>query len=73
MPGKVTGNTTTKHLRSAAVSDGEFLTCKEVAALLRMSEISIRRFLTRGTLKRYKCGARTLIRRSEAMGLIREA
>lgn len=54
-------------------SGQEFITCKEAALLLKLSEISIRRMLTQRKLKRYKVGARTLIRLSEARGLIREA
>lgn len=53
--------------------DGEYLSCKEAAELVRLSEISVRRMLTRGTLKRYKLGARTLVSRSELMSLIRVA
>lgn len=54
-------------------SDGDFVTCKQGADLLKLSEISIRRMLTKKLLKRYKVGARTLIRRSELLGLVREA
>jgi len=49
---------------------GDLITCKEGAPIVRLSEISIRRMLTKGKLKRYKCGARTLISRSELLGLI---
>lgn len=51
----------------------DFLTCRETSELLRLSEISVRRLLTEKKLKRYKIGARTLIRKSEALALIREA
>jgi excisionase family DNA binding protein len=51
----------------------DFITVKEAAALLKLSEISIRRFLTQKKLRRFKVGARTLIRQTEAMSLIREA
>jgi len=54
-------------------SPGDFLTCKETAELLKVHEISIRRLLTQKKLKRYKFGARTLIRKSEALALIRVA
>jgi excisionase family DNA binding protein len=50
-----------------------FITCKEAAAILKLSEISIRRFLTQKKLKRYKAGSRTLIRRSEVLAMIHEA
>ena len=53
-------------------SAGDFITCKEAASLLKLSEISIRRLLTQKKLKRYKVGARTLIRTSEALALIHE-
>jgi excisionase family DNA binding protein len=55
----------------SSTSAGEFITCKETASLLKLSEISIRRLLTKKKLKRYKVGARTLILKSEALGLIR--
>lgn len=51
----------------------EYLTVKETAVFLKMSEVSIRRFLTEGKLRRFKCGARTLIRLRDAQALIREA
>ena len=51
----------------------DFITVKEAAAILKLSEISIPRFLTQKKLRRFKVGARTLIRLSEAMSLIREA
>jgi excisionase family DNA binding protein len=56
-----------------ATSRPEFITCKEAASLLKLSEISIRRFLTQKKLKRYKVGSRTLVRLSDALALIREA
>jgi excisionase family DNA binding protein len=55
-----------------AVVCGEFITCREAAELLRMSEASIRRYLTIGKLKRYKVGAHTLVKFAEARGLICE-
>lgn len=54
-----------------AVSAGDFITCKEAAAILKISEISVRRFLTQKKLRRYKCGARTLVSHSEVSSLIR--
>lgn len=51
---------------------GDFLSCKEVASLLRISEIGVRRMLTQKKLRRYKVGSRTLIRTTEALALIRE-
>lgn len=64
-------------MESAARPEGsqskadEYITVRETAAMLRLSEISIRRMLTQKKLKRFKCGARTLIKRSEALSLIK--
>lgn len=58
---------------SQSTRAGEFITVREAAAILKLSEISIRRLLTQKKLKRFKVGARTLIRLSEALSLIREA
>jgi excisionase family DNA binding protein len=49
-----------------------YLTVREAAQLLRLSEISVRRFLTLKKLKRFKAGARTLLLESEVRGLIKE-
>jgi excisionase family DNA binding protein len=46
---------------------------REAAALVRLSEVSIRRYLTQKKLRRYKIGGRTLVRKSEVLGLIKEA
>ncbi len=48
----------------------DFVTCREAGTIVKLSEISIRRMLTQKKIKRYKCGARTLISRSELLGLI---
>ena len=53
--------------------DETYLSVREAAQTLHLSEISIRRFLTKKKLKRFKAGARTLLLRSEVLGLIREA
>jgi excisionase family DNA binding protein len=50
-----------------------FLSVKEAADMLKISQVSIRRYLGQGKLKRFKVGARTLIRHSDVMGLVREA
>ncbi len=50
-----------------------YINVKEAAALLRLSEISIRRMLWKRKLKRYKCGGRTLLRESQVLSLIHEA
>jgi len=45
----------------------------EAAEILRLSEISIRRFLTQKKLVRYKVGGRTLVLRSEVEAMIKRA
>lgn len=50
-----------------------FLSVQEAAELLRISQVSIRRYLGQGKLKRFKVGARTLLLHDEVLGLIREA
>jgi excisionase family DNA binding protein len=50
----------------------QYITCKQAAELLKISEISVRRFLTQKKLRRFKCGSRTLVRLSEVLGLIHE-
>ena len=52
--------------------DPEFINVREAAALLRLSEISIRRLLWKKQLKRFKAGGRTLVKRSQVLSLIRE-
>lgn len=51
----------------------EFMTVKQASNLLNLSEVSIRRFLTQKRLRRYKAGARTLLKYTEVRALIREA
>jgi excisionase family DNA binding protein len=51
---------------------GAYITVPEAADLLRMSEISIRRFLTQKKLARFKAGGRTLLRRDQVLGMVRE-
>lgn len=66
---------TQQRLRASTAGEPEqkFLTVRETAAFLKLSEISIRRFLTQRKLKRFKVGSRTLIRLQDAESLIREA
>lgn len=52
---------------------GRFVSVAEAAELLRISVVSIRRYLGQGKLKRFKIGARTLLRHDEVMSLVREA
>lgn len=56
----------------AAPSAEEFLTVREGAALLKLSEVSIRRYLTQKKLRRFKVGGRTLLMRGDVLGLVRE-
>jgi excisionase family DNA binding protein len=58
--------------KPAVPNVGEFLTVREAAAILKLSEISIRRFLTLRKLKRYKVGSRTLLNAVEVRALVRE-
>jgi excisionase family DNA binding protein len=56
----------------------DLISVKEAAAILRLSEISVRRYLTQKRLARYKAGGRgrfgrTLVSRAQVLGLIREA
>jgi len=57
---------------SAAPFTEEFLTVRESAALLKLSEVSIRRYLTQKKLRRFKVGSRTLLMRGDVLGLVRE-
>jgi excisionase family DNA binding protein len=49
-----------------------FISVKAAAELLSVSQVSIRRYLGQGQLKRFKFGSRTLLRRDDVMGLVRE-
>jgi excisionase family DNA binding protein len=51
----------------------QFMSIAEAAELLRVSQVSIRRYLGQGKLKRFKVGSRTLLRHSDVMALVREA
>lgn len=51
----------------------QYVTVREAARLLKLSEISIRRFLSQKRLRRFKVGSRTLLLHSEVVGLIRES
>lgn len=50
----------------------QFMSVSEVAEFLRMSKVSIRRYLGMGKLKKFKVGSRTLIRRDDVLALVRE-
>jgi len=50
----------------------KMISVKEAADILRLSEISVRRFLTQQKLRRYKAGGRTLLKLTEVLSLIKE-
>jgi len=52
---------------------GQFVSVPEAAELLRISPVSIRRYLRLKKLRRFKVGARTLLSHDEVLGLIHEA
>ena len=58
--------------RDAPPTAEEFLTVREGAALLKLSEASIRRYLTLKKLRRFKVGSRTLLKRGDVLGLVHE-
>ena len=49
-----------------------FLTVGESADFLRSSRVSIYRWIAQGKIKKFKVGSRTLLRRDDVMGLVRE-
>lgn len=55
----------------------EYITVAQAAAILHMAEVSVRRYLKIGKLRRFKVGggthSRTLISRSEVYALIQPA
>ena len=53
--------------------DAVFLTVQDSAALLHLSPVSIYRWIAQGRLKKYKVGARTLLKKNDVLGLICEA
>ena len=50
-----------------------WITVAEAAEILRLSEISIRRYLTKKIFVRYKAGGRTLLRRDDVLRLVKAA
>lgn len=58
--------------KGSASDDDRFIHVKEAARLTTLSEISIRRYLTQGKLRRFKVGGRTLLKYSDVIALIRE-
>jgi excisionase family DNA binding protein len=73
------GTTMTTILRKAKLAKADdrdlerYLSVDETAKFLTISQATVRFYLTKGKLKRYKLGSRTLIRLRDAEGLIREA
>jgi predicted transcriptional regulator len=51
----------------------KYLTVRECAEFLRISEATVRYYLTKKMLRRFKVGARTVIRLRDAEALVREA
>ncbi len=64
--------TVTSNATAAASEADRYVDVKEAARLQLRSEISVRRDLTKGRLRRFKCGARTLLLLSDVLGQIRE-
>lgn len=66
----------TRHVKPEPVTTthagAAFISVKAAAELLSVSQVSIRRYLGQGRLKRFKFGSRTLLRRDDVMGLVRE-
>jgi excisionase family DNA binding protein len=50
----------------------QYITVSEAAELVRVSEVSIRRYLGQKKLKKFKFGGRTLLNRSDVLGLVNE-
>jgi excisionase family DNA binding protein len=59
--------------RSRLCAGQKYITIREAAARLGLAPITIRKFLTAGKLRRYKVGARTLVRASEVDSLVKPA
>lgn len=57
---------------TAPQDDSDFLTIRDAAALVHVSEATLRRKLTLRQLNRYKFFSRTLLRRSELIAKIRQ-
>jgi len=58
---------------SVRLEDGDkFVSVKDACGLTCLSEPTIRRKLTRGDLRRFKAGGKTLLLYSDVIGLVRE-
>ena len=55
------------------VPDAIYISIPEAAELTRLSEVSIRRYLTKKILVRYKAMGRTLLRRDDVLAMIKKA
>lgn len=61
-------------VRAEVDQTDKFVSVRQAADLLHLSEASVRRFLTQKKLRRFKAGgARTLLLRAEVVALIRPA
>jgi excisionase family DNA binding protein len=57
----------------ASLNDPEFTSVAGAAALMTVSEETIRKMLTRRRLRRYKFGGRTLVKVAELRAQVKEA
>jgi excisionase family DNA binding protein len=62
----------TKGTAPASLDDPEFTSVAGAAALMTVSEETIRKMLTRRRLRRYKFGSRTLISVAQLRAQVRE-
>jgi excisionase family DNA binding protein len=61
-----------KGTKGKPVEDSDHINVKEAAELVRVSEDTIRHYLVKRKLRRFKFGGRTLLSRAEVLGLIKE-
>jgi len=53
--------------------EDRYIHVDEAMAITTLAEVTIRRYLAEGKLRRFKAGRRTLLKLSEVLSLIREA
>lgn len=63
----------TRSPRLLVAGQPHYITVKEAALRLGLAEITIRKFLTAGKLRRFKVGRRTLVRVSDVDRLVKPA
>jgi excisionase family DNA binding protein len=61
-----------KETKTRAVA-ADFLSIQEAAELLRVSPVTIKRYLWLKKLTRYKVGTRTLLDRQNVLSIVRQA